>query len=104
MGEAGRPASQQPDGLLMSGDGSAGMPGGASFRLMDFNDVRYARGADAARFEVIVDGERAVLWMSKADIEANIEEWGEHADLLKALSYYGGSSKKRSPPPAPAAN
>ncbi|MDO9596726.1 MAG: hypothetical protein Q7J47_03300 [Azoarcus sp.] len=59
------------------------------FRLVEFNDRRYARGADAARVAAIEDGEEVWLWMSKRDIEKNMTAFGRHPELVKALEAYG---------------
>ena len=60
-----------------------------TFRLVDFNERRYRRGADAARVEVLEDGESAGwLWMSPKDLRANIREFGECEELRKALAEY----------------
>lgn len=60
------------------------------WRLVEFNDRRAMRGADAARVEIEPDGEW--LWMSKRDIKMNIKEFGDHPELQKALAAYGAWS------------
>ena len=60
------------------------------FRFIEFNDRRYARGADAARVAAIEDGEEDWLWMSKIDIAKNMMTFGRHPDLVKAHEAYGG--------------
>lgn len=60
------------------------------FRFIEFNDRRWIRGADAARVAVIEDGEEDWLWMSKRDISMNINEFGPHAELIKAQLAYSG--------------
>ena len=60
-----------------------------SFRFVEFNERRAMRGKEAARVEVIEDGtEVFLLWMSRKDIKDNIKEFGEDAELLKALAAY----------------
>lgn len=54
------------------------------FQLLRFNPRRHLRGAPAA--EVSVDG--TPLWMTRADIRANIREHGEHKELWKAMDAY----------------
>lgn len=54
------------------------------FQLLRFNPRRHLRGAPAA--EVACDG--TPLWMTRADIRANIREHGEHPELWKALEAY----------------
>tara|TARA_B100000700_G_scaffold329857_1_gene453269 strand:+ start:1818 stop:2009 length:192 start_codon:yes stop_codon:yes gene_type:complete len=57
----------------------------------EFNLVRNARGADAARFDIVDDeGESYWLWMSKTDIKRNIKAFPEcKAELQKGLNRYG---------------
>ena len=57
----------------------------------EFNLVRNARGADAARFDIVDDeGESYWLWMSKTDIKRNIKAFPEcKAELQKGLNCYG---------------
>jgi len=54
------------------------------FKFIEINPRRKARGIEAARVEV--DGEW--MWMSKYDIEANMRDFGQHPELLKALESY----------------
>jgi hypothetical protein len=54
------------------------------FKLLEFNPRRRMRGAEAARVEV--DGDW--LWMSERDLKLNIETFGPHPELLKALEGY----------------
>jgi hypothetical protein len=56
------------------------------FRLIEFNERRAIRGADAARVEVETSG--MWLWMSKRDLRANMKEFGPHPELQKALDIY----------------
>jgi len=56
------------------------------FLLVDFNQRRKMRGADAARMQVDDDGDW--LWMSKRDLQRNIKDFGPHPELLKALEHY----------------
>lgn len=59
------------------------------FRLNEFNHVRYGRGADAARVDVLQDdGDRDLLWMSKQDIKKNVMLFGPHLGLLQAANCY----------------
>ena len=60
------------------------------FRFIEFNDRRFARGAPAARVEVIDDGDKDWLWMTKRDISLNMKMYGEHPELVKAHEAYGG--------------
>lgn len=59
------------------------------FRFIEFNDRRYARGAEAARVAVIENGEEDWLWMSKRDIAKNMMAFGRHPELVKAHEAYG---------------
>lgn len=58
--------------------------------FIEFNVVRNARMADAARFDIVDDeGESYWLWMSKIDIKRNIKIYPEcKAELEKGLSRY----------------
>ena len=63
------------------------------FRLVEFNERRWLRGADAARVaihdtEQANDGVEEWLWMSKRNLAANIKEFGAHPELLKAVLEY----------------
>lgn len=59
------------------------------FRLSEFNHVRYGRGADAARVDIVEDdGEQHWLWMSKQDIKKNVMLFGPHYGLLDAANRY----------------
>lgn len=59
------------------------------FRLMEFNNVRLGRGADAAKVSIVNDeGERDWLWMSKQDIKKNVMLFGPHMGLLQAAAAY----------------
>ncbi|MCG9054426.1 hypothetical protein LH442_00220 [Laribacter hongkongensis] len=64
------------------------------FRFVELNSRRANRGADAARVAVIQDGEEDWLWMSRRDIDQNINKFGEHPELLKAKQAYvnGGAA------------
>lgn len=59
-------------------------------KFSEFNVVRDARGADAARFDIVDDeGESYWLWMSKIDIKRNIKAFPEcKAELQKGLKRY----------------
>ncbi|MDC5753543.1 hypothetical protein [Vibrio europaeus] len=61
---------------------------GTRFLLLEFNHHRYARGKEAAK--VMVD-DAQWLWMSAQDLHANIENFGAHPELLRALRQYGES-------------
>jgi len=61
-----------------------------SFRFIEFNSRRHARGAEAARMYVLEDGVVIDwLWMSQKDIRKNIKEFGTSDELRKALAAYG---------------
>ena len=64
------------------------------FRFLEFNDRRYARGADAARVEVIEAGEKDLLWMSKRDIAKNMMVFGRHPGLVMAYDAYGDGIRR----------
>lgn len=57
------------------------------FKFIEFNERRALRDVGAARVEIDSDGEW--LWMTKADIKANIKTFGGHDELVKALNAYG---------------
>lgn len=60
------------------------------FELIEFNHVRYIRGKPAAKVRVIEHGEpQGYLWMSPADLQANLKEYGPSDALTKALRAYG---------------
>lgn len=60
-----------------------------NFRLAEFNQVRYGRGADAARVDITEDdGSEHWLWMSKQDIKKNVMLFGPHLGLLQAAASY----------------
>jgi hypothetical protein len=54
------------------------------FKFIEFNERLAASGLDAARIQE--DG--VWFWVSKRDIELRIRAFGNHEELLKALSYY----------------
>lgn len=59
------------------------------FTLVRFNPRRAARGAEAAEVEVTwPSGAVDVLWMSKADLRANVAEFGNQAGLTAAMEAY----------------
>jgi hypothetical protein len=61
----------------------------ATFKFIEFNPRRAARGADAARVEVTYDGgESEWLWMSKRDIAKNMMAFGRCDELIKAHDSY----------------
>ncbi len=60
------------------------------FQFREFNNVRYARGADAVRMVVVQnDGSSIPLNMNKDDIRNNVRDFGPHIGLLKAGGHYG---------------
>jgi len=64
-----------------------------SFRFIEFNPRRNARGVEAARVEVNYDGDIGWLWMSKEDVQANIDEFGECEGLRTALDAYNNTGR-----------
>ena len=67
-----------------------------TFRFIEFNPRRDDRGVEAARVEILEDGESCGwLWMSKRDLKANIEEFGDSEELQKALAEYAKHRKRR---------
>jgi hypothetical protein len=62
-----------------------------SFRFVRFDSERRRRGLPATCLVVIVDGvEDDVVWFSQKDLENNLEIFGRHEPLLRALAYYSG--------------
>lgn len=62
-----------------------------SFRFVEFNERRAMRGKEAARVEVLEDGElNCWLWMSRSDIRKNIAEFGPDPELQRAALAYRG--------------
>lgn len=60
-----------------------------TFKFVEFNPRRHFRGAEAARVEVLEDGEPCgLLWMSERDLKLNIAEFGDSEDLQQALAEY----------------
>jgi hypothetical protein len=60
-----------------------------TFRFIEFNPRRAARGAVAARVAVLEDGEELCwMWMTPKDIRNNLDEFGESEELRKALAAY----------------
>lgn len=57
------------------------------WRFDEFNPIRAARGAPAARVFVDQnDGQGETwLWMHKIDVQNNIKDFGDHPELQKAL-------------------
>ncbi|APD92278.1 hypothetical protein BM525_20670 (plasmid) [Alteromonas mediterranea] len=54
-----------------------------TYRLIDKNSTRYARGKEHAKFMIIEDGvELGYLWMSNEDIEENAKENPLQRDVL----------------------
>lgn len=61
-----------------------------TFNFVEFNARRAARGAEAARVEVLYDdGVSDLLWMSKRDIARNLMVYGHDEELQKAHDAYG---------------
>jgi hypothetical protein len=58
------------------------------FKLLRFNPFRFSRQAPAAEVECFDDGGSEILWMSKKEIRLNIQEFGPHPELTKALEHY----------------
>ena len=61
---------------------------GLDFKFVEFNSRRAIRGVEAARVEIIEDGEEYLVWMSKSDILKNMIQFGRHPELEKAYSAY----------------
>lgn len=60
-----------------------------TFHFIEFNPRRAQRGAEGARVEVkYPDGETDLLWMSRADLLANLDEYPGNPELVKALAAY----------------
>lgn len=59
-----------------------------SFKLLRFNPLRAGRGAPAAEVEIQSEDLQAVFWMTKREVQKNIEEFGEHDGLRAALDAY----------------
>jgi hypothetical protein len=67
-----------------------------TFKLIEFNPRRHFRGVEAARVEVLEDGEPCGwLWMSERDLKANIAEFGDSDELQKALAEYAKHRKRK---------
>lgn len=62
------------------------------FRFIEFNTARASRGFNAASVSIQreIDNNELGLWMSRADIEANIKQFGPDPELVAALKAYGG--------------
>ena len=60
-----------------------------TFAFVEFNPRRHSRGVEAARVEVLEDGEPCgLLWMSERNLKANIKDFGDSEELQKALAEY----------------
>lgn len=60
-----------------------------SFVLARYNPRRNARGAEAAELQVLQDGKPIdLVWMSKADIKANLKLFPNDTGLLAAVEAY----------------
>ncbi|MEB7891010.1 hypothetical protein NGK36_17205 [Hafnia alvei] len=62
------------------------------FRFIEFDKSRASRGFNAASVSIQreIDNNGLGLWMSRADIEANIKQFGPDPELVAALKAYGG--------------
>ncbi|MDO0945949.1 hypothetical protein [Chromohalobacter israelensis] len=61
-----------------------------SFRFVEYNPRRAARGAEAVRVEVDYGhGDIDFLWMSPQDIRKNMMAYGRQDGLIKSLEAYG---------------
>lgn len=70
------------------------------FRFYEFNPRRHRRGVEGCRVLVTYSSEpddQQLLWMSPADIRANIEEFGDDPELQKALAAYRHPHVEQSP-------
>lgn len=61
-----------------------------TFRFMEYNPRRAARGVRAARVEVMGDGPAYWLWMNASDVRKNMAAHGECEELKKALAAIAG--------------
>lgn len=60
-----------------------------SFVLARFNTRRHERGCEAAELQVLHGGKPIdLLWMSKANIKANLKLFPKDAGLLEAVAAY----------------
>lgn len=59
-----------------------------TFKFLEFNARRHARKVEAARVEVTYAGQDQVLWMSKSDLQKNLQIYNDDPELLKALGSY----------------
>jgi hypothetical protein len=64
-----------------------------TFRLVRFNPRRASRNAPAAEVEFADSGHMYRLWMTEADIRANVADYGPHPGLLAALGAYEADIK-----------
>ncbi len=72
------------------------------FRFAEFNARRHARGAEAARLEIIEDGECVDwLWMSRCDIARNMMTFGRCPELTKADDAYVAAMAQNAAPEVP---
>jgi hypothetical protein len=70
-----------------------------TFRFVEFNPRRVARGAEGARVEVTYDdGTSDLLWMTKRDIAKNMMAFGRCPELTKAHEAYSSAGGARSRP------
>lgn len=60
---------------------------GVQFRFVEFVTSRAFRGKEATRVEVVQAGEQHMLWMSIADLQANIEEFGRWSAQLISQTF-----------------
>ncbi len=59
-----------------------------TFELYEYNRNRRQRGVEAARVKVTEDGKEYLLWMSPANIRANLKTHGDSKGLRDALEAY----------------
>lgn len=65
------------------------------FELLQFNNVRFMRGVPAAKVAFdIGNGDTDWKWMTLSNIKKNIEQFGEHPELLKAKAEYTKRGEK----------
>lgn len=67
------------------------------FTFIEYNHRRACRKTEAARVEVEYEGRAGWLWMSARDLEKNLEQFGECAELRKALEAYRNAGRKTLP-------
>ncbi|WFF40425.1 hypothetical protein EVC62_02310 [Salinicola endophyticus] len=68
------------------------------FEVIEFNQVRHFRGAEALRMRVIHgEGDEDHPWMSPADLRKNMQQFGPLEALLAGQELYrrGGNASSR---------